>query len=37
VVGSHVVTAAFAGGSGWANSSGNDSGAPQVVNSTSTR
>ena len=30
--GSHVVTAAFTGAAGWANSSGDDSAAPQVVN-----
>jgi hypothetical protein len=36
-VGSHVITAAFTGGSGWANSSGNDSGGPQVVNAASTQ
>src|SRR5205809_5453949 len=29
---SHVVTANFTGNNGWANSSGSDSGAPQVVN-----
>ena len=31
-VGSHTVTATFTGATGWANSSGNDSAAPQVVN-----
>jgi hypothetical protein len=31
-VGSHVITAAFSGTGNWANSSGDDSGAPQVVN-----
>ncbi len=36
-VGSHIVTAAFTGASGWANSSGDDSGAPQVVNAASTQ
>jgi Bacterial Ig-like domain (group 3)/Peptidase family M28 len=30
-VGSHTLTAAFTGASGWANSSGNDAGSPQVV------
>src|ERR1700687_3033373 len=35
-VGGHVITAAFTGGSGWANSSGNDSGSPQVVNPAAT-
>jgi hypothetical protein len=35
-VGSHTVTAAFTGASGWANSSGDDSGAPQVVNKAAT-
>src|SRR5574341_938608 len=31
-VGSHVITAAFSGTGNWANSSGDDSAAPQVVN-----
>jgi len=31
-VGSHVITAAFTGSSGWANSSGTNSGSPHVVN-----
>jgi hypothetical protein len=31
-VGSHTVTATFTGAAGWADSSGNDSAAPQVVN-----
>jgi len=31
-VGSHTLTAAFTGASGWGNSSGDDSAAPQVVN-----
>lgn len=31
-VGSHVITAAFTGTGSWANSSGDDSAAPQVVN-----
>ncbi|MBV8201420.1 MAG: Ig-like domain repeat protein, partial [Acidobacteria bacterium] len=35
--GSHVITAAFTGASGWANSSGDDSGSPQVVNPASTQ
>jgi len=30
-VGSHTLTAAFTGASGWANSSGNDASSPQVV------
>ncbi len=34
--GSHTVTAAFTGATGWANSSGNDSGAPQVVTAPTT-
>src|SRR5436305_10600200 len=35
-VGSHTVTATFTGAAGWANSSGNDSAAPQVVNAAPT-
>jgi len=35
-VGSHTVTASFIGAAGWANSSGDDSAAPQVVNPAST-
>jgi hypothetical protein len=31
-VGSHTLTAAFTGASGWGNSSGTDAGSPQVVN-----
>jgi len=31
-VGSHTVTASFTGSANWANSSGDDSGSPQVVN-----
>jgi hypothetical protein len=31
-VGSHTITASFTGNPGWLNSSGNDSGSPQVVN-----
>lgn len=34
--GSHVITATFTGAAGWANSSGNDSAAPQVVNKNAT-
>ena len=34
--GSHTVTATFTGGSGWGNSSGSDSAAPQVVNKRAT-
>jgi hypothetical protein len=34
--GSHTLTAAFTGASGWANSSGTDGGAPQVVNKAAT-
>jgi choice-of-anchor B domain-containing protein len=34
--GSHVITAAFTGTSGWGNSSGTNSGSPQVVNSGAT-
>ncbi|HEV7509555.1 MAG TPA: Ig-like domain repeat protein [Thermoanaerobaculia bacterium] len=30
--GSHTLTASFTGAAGWANSSGNDSAAPQIVN-----
>jgi hypothetical protein len=36
-VGSHVVTAAFTGVAGWTNSSGDNSGAPQVVISVPTQ
>jgi len=35
-VGSHTLTAAFTGASGWANSSGDDSASPQVVNKAAT-
>ncbi|HLJ28560.1 MAG TPA: Ig-like domain-containing protein [Candidatus Angelobacter sp.] len=35
-VGSNTITAAFTGGTGWANSSGSDSGSPQVVNKSAT-
>jgi hypothetical protein len=35
-VGSHTFTATFTGASGWGNSSGDDSGAPQVVNPSAT-
>ena len=35
-VGTHVITANFTGTAGWANSSGNDSGFPQVVNKAGT-
>jgi hypothetical protein len=34
--GSHTLTAAFTGGTGWGSSSGNDSGAPQVVTAPTT-
>jgi hypothetical protein len=34
--GSHTITAAFTGGTGWGNSSGSDSASPQVVNKAST-
>jgi hypothetical protein len=35
-VGSHTVIASFTGAAGWANCSGNDSAAPQIVNPTQT-
>ncbi|HEY6248317.1 MAG TPA: Ig-like domain-containing protein [Candidatus Angelobacter sp.] len=34
--GSHTITAAFTGGTGWGNSSGSDSASPQVVNKDAT-